>query len=78
MTNNYPDVLFEEMKLLTKFPEKSQFAGIKIHQDAMPEIISAAKSLFTKGLITQTDGGYLTDSGLETVNHLHHVLNTLS
>ena len=78
MIKNYPDALFEEMKLLAKFPEKSQLEGIKIHHTANPAIIASAKSLFDKGLITQPDGGYLTDSGLETVDHLHHVLTTLS
>ena len=78
MIKNYPDALFEEMKLLAKFPEKSQLEGIKIHHNANPVMIDAAKSLFEKGLITQPDGGYLTDSGLETVDHLHHVLTTLS
>ena len=78
MIKNYPDALFEEMKLLAKFPEKSQLEGIKIHHDADPTIITSAKSLFDKGLISQPDGGYLTDSGLETVDHLHHVLATLS
>jgi len=78
MIKNYPDALFEEMKLLAKFPEKSQLEGIKIHNDASQTIINSAKSLFDKGLISQPDGGYLTDSGLETANHLHHVLATLS
>lgn len=78
MIKSYSDTLFEEMKLLAKFPEKSQLEGIKIHHDASPQIITSAKSLFEKGLITQPDGGYLTDSGLETVDHLHHVLTTLS
>ena len=78
MIKNYPDALFEEMKLLAKFPEKSQLEGIKIRHDANSGMIDAANSLFNKGLITQPDGGYLTDSGLETVNHLHHILVTLS
>lgn len=78
MIKNYSDTVFEEMKLLAKFPVKSQLEGLKIHNDADPSIISSAKSLFEKGLISQPDGGYLTDSGLETVDHLNHVLATLS
>jgi uncharacterized protein (TIGR02647 family) len=78
MIKNYPDALFEEMKLLAKFPDNSQLEGIKIHHNASPTMLASAKSLFAKGLITQPDGGYLTDSGLETVDHLHHVLTTLS
>lgn len=78
MMKNYSDTVFEEMKLLAKFPVKSQLEGLKIHNDANPSIINAAKSLFEKGLISQPDGGYLTDSGLEAVDHLNHVLATLS
>ncbi|MCP4323141.1 MAG: TIGR02647 family protein [Psychromonas sp.] len=77
MTKNYSDTLFEEMKLLAKFPTQSQLEGIKIHNDATEAVISAAKALFDKGLISQNDGGYLTDSGIETVDHLHRVLATL-
>ena len=78
MTNNYSDTLFEEMKLLAKFPTKSHLEGIKVHNEAGPAVLNAAKSLFDKGLISQEDGGYLTDSGIETANHLHSVLAPLS
>ncbi|TEW55991.1 TIGR02647 family protein [Psychromonas sp. RZ22] len=77
MTKNYSDTFFEEIKLLAKFPEKSQLEGLKIHKEAAPSVIQAAQSLFDKGLISQRDGGYLTDSGLETASHLHHVLIAL-
>ena len=78
MIKNYSDTLFEEMKLLSKFPVESQLEGIKVHKDAQPSVISAAKSLFEKGLTTKSDGGYLTDSGFEMVAHLDRVLVTLS
>ncbi|MEI6897111.1 MAG: TIGR02647 family protein [Psychromonas sp.] len=78
MTKNYPDTLFEEMKLLAKFPTQSQLEGIKIHNDAPASVITAAQSLFDKGLISLPDGGYLTDSGIETVDHIQRVLATLS
>lgn len=78
MIKNYSDTLFEDMKLLAKFPTQSQLEGIKIHREACPSVISAAKSLFDKGLISQEDGGYLTDSGIEIADHLHRVLAPLS
>ncbi|WP_413699390.1 TIGR02647 family protein [Psychromonas sp. KJ10-10] len=78
MTKNYSDTLFDEMKLLAKFPTQSHLEGIKIHHEATPSIILATKSLFEKGLISQPDGGYLTDSGIETADHLQRVLTTLS
>ncbi len=70
--------VFDEMKLLAKFPDKSHLEGIKIHHTASPAMIAAAQSLFNKGLITQVDGGYLTDSGIEAFDHLQHLLTRLS
>lgn len=78
MIKTYPEHLFDELKLLAKFPEESHLEGIKIHHNAEPEIIKSAQSLFNKGMISQIDGGYLTDSGREMVEHLHTVLDTLS
>jgi uncharacterized protein (TIGR02647 family) len=77
MIKSYSEALFSELKLLSKFPEESHLEGIKIHHDAQPEIIESARSLFKKGMITQVDGGYLTDSGREMAEHLHRVLDTL-
>jgi len=77
MIKTYPEHLFDELKLLAKFPEESHLEGLKIHHNAEPEIIKSAKALFDKGMISQMDGGYLTDSGREMVEHLHIVLDTL-
>ena len=78
MIKSYPDNLFEEIKLLAKFPQESHMEGLKIHNDADPAVIASAKALFNKGLTTQTDGGYLTDSGREMAEHLHTVLVTMN
>ena len=78
MIKTYPDNLFEEIKLLAKFPEESHMEGLKVHNDADPGLISSAQALFKKGLTTQTDGGYLTDSGREMAEHLHTVLDTMN
>ena len=78
MIKSYPDSLFSELKLLAKFPEESHLEGLKIHHTADPVIIKSAESLFHKGMTTQIDGGYLTDSGREMVEHLHTVLDTLN
>jgi uncharacterized protein (TIGR02647 family) len=32
-------------------------------------MVSAVKRLFDKGLITQVDGGYLTDAGKKAADH---------
>lgn len=55
--------MIEELNLILKFPTQSLMQGLKIHHDASPEIIDAAARLFAKGVITQPDGGYLTDLG---------------
>ena len=78
MIKTYPDDLFEEIRLLAKFPEESHMEGLKIHNEADPIMISAAKALFKKGLTTLDDGGYLTDSGREMAEHLHTVLDTMN
>jgi uncharacterized protein (TIGR02647 family) len=78
MIKTYSDTFFDEVKLLAKFPEKSQLEGLKVHKDADSTVIQAAQSLFEKGLISQHDGGYLTDSGLEIAEHLHHVILALN
>lgn len=61
--------LTDEINLILKFPQKSLMQGIKLHHDADPDMISAAKRLFDKGIITQTDGGYLTDLGHDLAEH---------
>lgn len=59
----FSDVMLEELNLLLKFPTRTLMQGLKIHQDANPSTIEAAQRLYAKGVITQPDGGYLTDLG---------------
>lgn len=61
--------LTDELNLILKFPHQSLMQGLKIHHDADPDIISAAQRLFEKGIITQPDGGYLTDLGHDLAEH---------
>lgn len=70
--------LVEEIKLLTYFNLASIQEGIKVHGSANPEAVSAAKRLFDKGLISQDDGGYLTDLGIEAAEHAQSVLRILA
>jgi uncharacterized protein (TIGR02647 family) len=58
-----------ELDLLLKFPNKSLMQGLKIHNDAEPTTIAAAKRLFDKGIVTLPDGGYLTDLGHDLFEH---------
>ncbi|MAI63877.1 MAG: TIGR02647 family protein [Alteromonas sp.] len=67
----------EELNLLLKFPSDSLMQGLKIHNDATQSTVQAAQSLYSKGLITQSDGGYLTDLGIEVADHARRVYSAL-
>ncbi len=75
--NAFDDALMQEINLLLKFPDTS-LEGIKIHRDADVELIEAARRLFDKGLITRSDGGYLTDLGREAEETAKLLLGLLS
>ncbi len=68
----------DEMDVLIRYRLDSTLEGIKIHSSASPRVISAAERLFEKGLITQIDGGYLTELGRETAEHAQALLLLLS
>ncbi len=61
--------LTAELNLILKFPSNSLMQGLKIHQDADPAVIDAGKRLFDKGIVTQPDGGYLTNLGYDLAEH---------
>ena len=61
--------LTEELNLILKFPHKSLMQGLKIHNDASPEMIAAAQRLYDKGIVSQPDGGYLTNLGHDLAEH---------
>ncbi len=61
--------MIAELNLLLKFPNKSLMQGLKIHHDAEPDVIEAAKRLHAKGIVTLPDGGYLTDLGHDLFEH---------
>ena len=60
---------YQEINLLIQFNLSSMQEGIKVHSDADPELIAAARRLFEKGLTTQEDGGYLTSLGHTAAEH---------
>lgn len=70
--------LTAELNLILKFPNNSLMQGLKIHQDADPEIIEAGKRLFDKGIVTQPDGGYLTNLGYDLAEHAKVIQSALS
>ena len=69
--------LLNEIELLNLFDLNSIQQGLKIHHEAEKGVIEAAQSLFDKGMITQADGGYLTDRGLEAAEHVQTLIGLL-
>jgi len=69
--------LLDELELLNLFDLSSTQGGLKIHQDAGDKKVDAAQRLFDKGIISQTDGGYLTDRGVETAEHVQILVKML-
>lgn len=67
-----------ELDVLMLYDLTTSQEGIKIHKTADPKLISAAHSLFEKGLITQTDGGYLTNLGHKAAEHAQFLFTMLN
>jgi uncharacterized protein (TIGR02647 family) len=66
-----------EIRVLTLFNLDSAMEGIKVHQSADADTQEAIKRLYNKGLVTQLDGGYLTDLGIHCAEHLQTALRIL-
>jgi uncharacterized protein (TIGR02647 family) len=73
----YHDNVVDELNLLVKFSQHSRQEGIKVHHYAETSLIEAAERLHSKGMITQIDGGYLTERGLETAEKAHGLIDSL-
>ncbi len=67
----------EELNVLLHFNMDSALKGIKVHKSARPEMIDAIKRLYEKGMLTQVDGGYLTELGQKTTDHTQALLTLL-
>ena len=61
--------LVQELNALIRFDLDTGQQGIKVHKNADAEVIGAVQRLHAKGLITQTDGGYLTSLGRDAAAH---------
>jgi uncharacterized protein (TIGR02647 family) len=70
----YSPEQIHELDVLIRYNLNSAYQGIKVHHNANPEIIEAVKRLYAKGLITQVDGGYLTDLGIKAAEHAQTLL----
>lgn len=64
----------EELNILARYNLKTTQEGLKIHSSAEPEVITAVQRLFDKALISQADGGYLTELGRKAAEHAQDLL----
>jgi uncharacterized protein (TIGR02647 family) len=72
-----PD-LIDEVNILAKYNLETTLEGIKVHKTAEESVIQATSRLYNKGLVTQQDGGYLTDLGREVAEHVQAALTILT
>ena len=70
--------LVQELNALIRFDLDTGQQGIKVHKIADAEVIGAVQRLHAKGLITQTDGGYLTSLGRDAAEHAQTTLGLLT
>ena len=68
----------DELNLLMHFSMESLQQGIKVHSNAEPAVIAAAQRLYDKGILSQSDGGYLTDLGVEAAELAEKLLNIMN
>jgi uncharacterized protein (TIGR02647 family) len=74
----YTQDIVDEINILVRYNLNTTQEGIKVHKTAAPETIAATKRLYDKGLVTQEDGGYLTNLGHEAAEQAQTVLNLLN
>ena len=71
-----PD-LVAELEILARYDLSTLGEGIKVHTTADPSVIAATKRLFDKGLISLSDGGYLTSLGLGVAEHVQALITIM-
>jgi uncharacterized protein (TIGR02647 family) len=74
----YTEERLNELNVLMQFDLNSTQGGVKIHSSADPAMIEAAARLYDKGLISQRDGGYLTNLGIECAEKVQRLYSVLS
>jgi uncharacterized protein (TIGR02647 family) len=66
---HYTQEQMAEIDILVRYNLQTTQQGIKVHSSANVEQVEAVQRLFEKGLVTQIDGGYLTDLGRKAAEH---------
>ena len=75
---NYSKEQIAEIDILIRYNLATTQQGIKVHSSANIEHVEAVKRLFGKGLVTQIDGGYLTDLGRKAAEHAQALILMLT
>ena len=65
----YTEDQMAEIDILIHYQLDTTQQGIKVHSSASRDQIDAVRRLYEKGLVTQKDGGYLTDIGRKAAEH---------
>ena len=66
---HYTEQQSAEIEILMQYNLETTLQGIKVHSNANSVDVEAVQRLFNKGLVTQADGGYLTDLGRQAAEH---------
>jgi uncharacterized protein (TIGR02647 family) len=69
--------LIAELEVLALFNLDNNQEGIKVHNNASPALVAAAKRLHEKQLTDQPDGGYLTSLGHDAAESVQQLLTIL-
>lgn len=75
---HYTEEQIAELDILIYYSLDTNNRGIKVHSTADPEKIDAVQRLYDKGLVTQKDGGYLTDLGRKAAEHAQALILMLA
>ena len=74
----YSQEQIDEMDILIHYNLESTQQGIKVHSKANSNQIEAVQRLYDKGLVTQIDGGYLTELGRKAAEHAQALILMLA
>ena len=69
--------MVEEINILMLYNLETNQEGIKVHSSAKPEAIQATQRLFDKDIVSQSDGGYLTNLGITAAEHAQGLVQIL-
>ena len=75
---HYTKEQMAELDILIQYSLDTNLQGLKVHSDADQENIDAVSRLYDKGLVTQVDGGYLTDLGRTASEHAQSLILMLA